>query len=135
VKFNTEAYARSKILSLFPFWAAVAAVVGQPAEARRVPAECWLGAPCPPPGQEPRRQAFQALRNLCSRPPGRRRNQGGASASDEAAAVVQRRLEDGWIATLTDQKIPVRQSHKLKLRLNRACRWEPDQQTIDKMTI
>ena len=54
---------------------------------------------------------------------------------NKAAAVVQRRLEDGWIATLTDQQITVRQSHKLKLRLNGACLWEPDQQSIDKVTI
>jgi hypothetical protein len=54
---------------------------------------------------------------------------------DKAAAVVQRRLQDGWKATLTDQQITVRQAHKLKLRLNGACRWEPDQQSIDKVTI
>ena len=44
----------------------------------------------------------------------------------KAVAVVQRRLEDGWKASLTDQKITLRQAHKLKLRLNGACRWDPD---------
>jgi phage replication-related protein YjqB (UPF0714/DUF867 family) len=46
----------------------------------------------------------------------------------KAAGVVQRRLEEGWKATLTDKQITVQQAHKLKLRLNGACRWEPDQQ-------
>jgi hypothetical protein len=41
---------------------------------------------------------------------------------------VQKRLAEGWKATLTDKQITVRQAHKLKLRLNGACRWEPDQQ-------
>jgi hypothetical protein len=54
---------------------------------------------------------------------------------NKAAAAVQRRLEVGWKATLTDEQITVRQAHNLKLRLNGACRWEPDQQSIDKMTI
>ena len=44
----------------------------------------------------------------------------------KAATVVQKRLEDGWKATLTDKQITVRQAHKLKLRLNGACRWDPD---------
>lgn len=44
----------------------------------------------------------------------------------KAATVVQKRLEVGWKATLTDKQITVRQAHKLKLRLNDACRWEPD---------
>ena len=54
---------------------------------------------------------------------------------NKATAVVQKRLEDGWKATLTNQQITVRQAHKLNLRLNGACRWEPDQQSIDKVTI
>jgi hypothetical protein len=59
-----------------------------------------------------------------------------ATPRDKAAAVVQRRLEDGWEATLIDQQITVRQAHKLtKLRLNGACRWDPDQRSIDKITI
>ena len=33
-----------------------------------------------------------------------------ATPRDKAAAVVQRRLEDGWKATLTDQQITVRES-------------------------
>ena len=45
----------------------------------------------------------------------------------KAVAVVQKHLEDGWNASLTDQKITLRQAHKLKLRLNGACRWVPDQ--------
>jgi hypothetical protein len=44
----------------------------------------------------------------------------------KAASVVQKRLELGWKATLTDKQITVRQAHKLKLRLNGACRWDPD---------
>jgi hypothetical protein len=44
---------------------------------------------------------------------------------NKAVAAVQKRLEDGWKASLTDQKITVRQAHKLKLRLNGACRWNP----------
>jgi len=44
----------------------------------------------------------------------------------KAATVVQKRLKDGWKATLTDKQITVRQAHKLKLRLNDACRWDPD---------
>lgn len=44
----------------------------------------------------------------------------------KAATVVQKRLEDGWKATLTDKQITVRQAHYLKLRLNGACRWDPD---------
>jgi hypothetical protein len=59
-----------------------------------------------------------------------------ATPRDKAVAVVQKRLEDGWKATLTDQQITVRQAHKLtKLRLNGACQWEPDKQSIDKVTI
>jgi hypothetical protein len=58
-----------------------------------------------------------------------------ATPRDKAAAIVQRHLEGGWKATLTDQQITVRESHKLKLRLNGVCRWEPDQRSIDKMTI
>jgi hypothetical protein len=59
-----------------------------------------------------------------------------ATPRDKATAVVQKRLQDGWKATLTDQQITVRQAHKLtKLRLNGACQWEPDQQIIDKVTI
>ena len=59
-----------------------------------------------------------------------------ATPRDKAAAAVQRRLEDGWKATLTDRQITVRQAHKLKqLRLNSACRWDPDQESIDKMAI
>jgi hypothetical protein len=59
-----------------------------------------------------------------------------ATPRDKAVAVVQKRLEDGWKATLTDHQITVRQEHKLtKLRLNGACRWESDQESIDKMTI
>jgi hypothetical protein len=42
----------------------------------------------------------------------------------KAASVVQKRLDVGWKASLTDKKITVRQAHKLKLRLNDACRWE-----------
>ena len=59
-----------------------------------------------------------------------------ATPRDKAVAVVQKSLDDGWTATLTDQQITVRQAHKLtKLRLNGACQWEPDKQRIDKVTI
>lgn len=58
----------------------------------------------------------------------RRRNQGARTPvlgcrnpRIKAVAVVQKRLEDGWKASLTDQKITLRQAHKLKLRLNGAC--------------
>jgi phage replication-related protein YjqB (UPF0714/DUF867 family) len=44
----------------------------------------------------------------------------------KAATVVRKRLKDGWKATLTDKQITVRQAHKLNLRPNGACRWEPD---------
>jgi hypothetical protein len=44
---------------------------------------------------------------------------------NKAVGVVQKRLEDGWKASLTDQQITVRQAGKLKLRLNGACRWNP----------
>ena len=46
-----------------------------------------------------------------------------ATPRDRAAVVVQKRLEDGWKASLTEQQITVRQAQKLKLRLNGACRW------------
>jgi hypothetical protein len=52
-----------------------------------------------------------------------------ATTRKKAATVVQKRLEDGWKATLTDKQITVRQAHKLKLRLNGACRWVPDTET------
>lgn len=44
----------------------------------------------------------------------------------KAATIVQKRLAVGWKASLTDKHITLRQAHKLKLRLNDACRWEPD---------
>jgi hypothetical protein len=53
----------------------------------------------------------------------------------KAVTVVQKRLEEGWKATLADKQITVRQAHKLMLRLNDACRWEPDQQSIDIVKI
>jgi hypothetical protein len=46
-----------------------------------------------------------------------------ATPRDKAAVVVQKRLEDGWKASLTEQQVTVRQAQKLKLRLNGACRW------------
>jgi hypothetical protein len=59
-----------------------------------------------------------------------------ATARDKSAATVQRRLEDGWKATLINQQITVRQAHKLKgLRLNSACQWDPNQEAIDNITI
>ena len=48
----------------------------------------------------------------------------------KATTVVQKRLEDGWKATLTNRQITLRQAHELKLRLNGACRWEPDTQAL-----
>jgi hypothetical protein len=47
------------------------------------------------------------------------------TSRNKAVAVVQKRLEDGWKASLTDRKITVRQAYKLNLRLNGACRWNP----------
>ena len=53
----------------------------------------------------------------------------------KAATVVQKRLGKGWKATLTDKQITVRQAHNLKLRPNDACRWEPDRQGVDEVSI